>query len=289
MTPSRFFNSFFPRVDYLDPHALFETIFEGTDNAIMIFGADGVVLCANHRVDQLFQVEAGSLAGKDCKTFFEAGESASFSKIFEAAQKNKNGWSGELKAKRGDGTLFFMEVRVKVIPCKSSPSYMFIGRDISPLKSLKKEVVQEQQSVQELKVTLKTVLSTVEEEKLEAKGQVVQDVKEQILPVLENISSEITKQERASLVHEIEASLENIAENPLGPQANTDWMLKLTPAELDVCRLVRSGATSQQIAHALHSSQETIQTHRKSLRKKLKLKGRKISLCSYLQNMPLPK
>jgi DNA-binding CsgD family transcriptional regulator len=41
--------------------------------------------------------------------------------------------------------------------------------------------------------------------------------------------------------------------------------------------------SSKEIAEMMHSSFDTIQTHRKNIRKKMGLKGRKTPLCTFLR------
>ncbi len=60
-------------------------------------------------------------------------------------------------------------------------------------------------------------------------------------------------------------------------------LLKLTPTEMEVCQYIQDGLTSKEIADKLFSSFETIQTHRKNIRKKMGLKGCKTPLCTYLR------
>lgn len=60
-------------------------------------------------------------------------------------------------------------------------------------------------------------------------------------------------------------------------------LLKLTPTEMEVCQYIQDGLTSKEIANKLFSSFETIQTHRKNIRKKMGLKGSKTPLCTYLR------
>jgi DNA-binding CsgD family transcriptional regulator len=58
--------------------------------------------------------------------------------------------------------------------------------------------------------------------------------------------------------------------------------MKLTRTEMKICQYLQSGYSSKEIADDLNISFETIQTHRKNIRKKLGLHGRKVSLYSFL-------
>jgi PAS domain S-box-containing protein len=67
------------------------------------------------------------------------------------------------------------------------------------------------------------------------------------------------------------------------PQETDRDLLKLTPTELEVCRYIHDGLSSKEIADVMKSSFETIQTHRKNIRRKMGLRGRKTALGTYLK------
>jgi DNA-binding NarL/FixJ family response regulator len=67
------------------------------------------------------------------------------------------------------------------------------------------------------------------------------------------------------------------------PQDGDQELLKLTPTEMEVCKYIQSGLSSKEIAELMHSSFDTIQTHRKNIRKKMGLNGQKTPLCTFLR------
>ncbi|MBI4844056.1 MAG: response regulator transcription factor [Nitrospirae bacterium] len=60
---------------------------------------------------------------------------------------------------------------------------------------------------------------------------------------------------------------------------------KLTPKEIEVCNMIRNGLTSKEIGNQLNLSVQTINKHRKNIRKKLDLSNKETNLASYLQNL----
>jgi DNA-binding NarL/FixJ family response regulator len=60
---------------------------------------------------------------------------------------------------------------------------------------------------------------------------------------------------------------------------------KLTPREVQICDMIRNGMTSKEIASILHTSEETVRTQRKMIRRKLNIANNKINLRSYLQTL----
>ncbi|NCC23654.1 MAG: PAS and helix-turn-helix domain-containing protein [Deltaproteobacteria bacterium] len=75
----------------------------------------------------------------------------------------------------------------------------------------------------------------------------------------------------------------NTSSHQSSPGVQENPLLRLTPTEQDICRLILQGATTREVAEVTHSAFETIQTHRKNIRRKLGLRGRKSSLQSFLR------
>lgn len=65
-------------------------------------------------------------------------------------------------------------------------------------------------------------------------------------------------------------------------------IISLTDQEMRVAVMIKKGLTSQKIANMLHISLPTVKTHRKNIRKKLKIKNSEINLASYLRSKMMP-
>lgn len=78
--------------------------------------------------------------------------------------------------------------------------------------------------------------------------------------------------------------------NDLVPSSNDhhDIIISLTDQEMRVAVMIKKGLTSQKIANMLHISLPTVKTHRKNVRKKLKIKNSEINLASYLRSKMMP-
>lgn len=59
-------------------------------------------------------------------------------------------------------------------------------------------------------------------------------------------------------------------------------MMHLTPRELEICNLIRNGYSSKDIAQTMHTSEATVRTQRRTIRRKLKLTKSKVNLATYL-------
>ena len=58
---------------------------------------------------------------------------------------------------------------------------------------------------------------------------------------------------------------------------------RLSPRELDISEMIKKGMSTKEIASGLDLSPETVHKHRQSIRKKLQIDSRGVSLASYLR------
>lgn len=142
-------------------------------------------------------------------------------------------------------------------------------------------LLEEKRRLEELDITLRTVLSTIHAERDSRRDELSSHIRRVLLPALEQIGKEPDAAARASLIRLVRDSLRSsLADSDDGrPQAGLN---RLTLAELKVCRLVRAGHSSKEIAGLLNISPETVQTHRRSIRRKLGLRGHDTQLAVHL-------
>jgi len=131
-------------------------------------------------------------------------------------------------------------------------------------------------------VTLRNVLNSVEEEKQRLREEISIQVREQILPALDRMAREECHEVRDEYHTLLKERLGAVTHDPADPL--DALILTLTPRELEIAKLIASGQSSKQIAELLGSSFDTIQTHRKNIRKKLGIRGKSVSLYAYLNS-----
>jgi DNA-binding CsgD family transcriptional regulator len=102
-----------------------------------------------------------------------------------------------------------------------------------------------------------------------------------LLPTLEKMSREPDLQIRNSYQEVLIRELSSLSERST-MEVDRD-LLRLTPKEMEVCKYIQAGLSSKEIAEMMYSSFDTIQTHRKNIRRKMGLKGKKTPLCTFLR------
>jgi DNA-binding CsgD family transcriptional regulator len=142
----------------------------------------------------------------------------------------------------------------------------------------------EKEQLEEMNITLRNVLQSIDREREQLLGEVSAKVNNLVLPALERIENEDDAAIRKGYLTVAKDQLARLAP---GSGGSDPLLLKLTHMETRVAQFIQAGHTSKEIAESLSISVETVQTHRKNIRRKLGLHGRSVSLYAHLKTLGL--
>jgi PAS domain S-box-containing protein len=199
----------------------------------------------------------------------------------------KGKWSGEvnnIKKNKGKFTSLLSAFVIK--DEKGNPKFtMGILRDITELKKAEERLAGAKADLEEQKlalerknIALRVIIEQIEIEKNKIKDDVLTNVNELMMPILKKLRAKGVTHKYIDLLGN---RLQELASS-LGRKLTKD-MLKLTPKEIEICNLIEGGLASKEIADFLNVSRQTVEKHRKDIRKKLGLGHKKINLTTYLQ------
>ena len=101
-----------------------------------------------------------------------------------------------------------------------------------------------------------------------------------MLPLLEDFQKSDSFKKYRGEIDELMLCLNELAP---GLKKGTDIILSLSATELRIAAMIKNGLTSPDIANVMHISLDTVKSHRRNIRKKLKLNNSPINLASYLE------
>jgi len=105
-----------------------------------------------------------------------------------------------------------------------------------------------------------------------------------LLPIIKDLKNNKSCQKIMADLDVLETNLSSIFSTSNNHHEIINY---LTDQEMRVAALIKRGLTSQKISNLLCISEETVKTHRKNIRKKLKINNTNANLVSYLKsNMP---
>lgn len=161
--------------------------------------------------------------------------------------------------------------------------------DITPRKRMeteliisRKELIEKNQMLEEKNSALRELMNQFRQEKIHNEEQIMDNVQNLILPTLNKLKERCPSCSRA-LVDILESNLNELT-SPFGKTISRK-MLKLTPKEIAVCNMIKTGLDSKEIASLLNLSHKTVETHRKNIRKKLGIASSQQNLNTFLQSV----
>jgi DNA-binding NarL/FixJ family response regulator len=124
------------------------------------------------------------------------------------------------------------------------------------------------------------LLKKREEDKTELERNMLFNVRELVLPYLDKLDMSDLKDKQKAYVDIINSNLNDIV-SPFLYVLSTRF-LSLTPTEIQIANFIKHGKNTKEIAEMLNLSSKTIETHRKSIRKKIGIKNIKGNLRTHL-------
>ena len=124
---------------------------------------------------------------------------------------------------------------------------------------------------------------TLIERRAEVSEKVVSNVKEQIVPCIEELKKgPLTSKQKATL-----ALLESNLTNIISPFTHriTSGIFNLTPKEIRVANLITQDKSTREIAELMNVSKKAVEFHRNNIRAKLGIRNSKTNLRTYLMTL----
>ena len=135
-------------------------------------------------------------------------------------------------------------------------------------------------ALEQKNLALKEMIEHIERAKNKIKEDIAINVNETVLPILEKLKIKGASSKYIDLLHR---HLEELVSS-YGRKL-TQKSTKLTYREIEICNMIKSGVTTKEVSDLLNVSPQTIERHRKNIRKKLAISNKKVNLTSYLQSL----
>ena len=149
------------------------------------------------------------------------------------------------------------------------------------LQEINNQLILERKALKEANAALRSVLARIEEEKQEIYMNIRANVDKILMPILHELALKLPKTQR-QYAELLRTNLEEVASPFISHLSKTH--LSLTPTEVNICNMIRSGLQTKEIARMRGVSMATINRHREHIRRKLKITNSDINLMTYLQS-----
>ncbi|MEW6261599.1 MAG: PAS domain S-box protein [Thermodesulfobacteriota bacterium] len=150
-------------------------------------------------------------------------------------------------------------------------------------EKLVRELTNQSRQLTELNNALRALVTQREKDKEELEEKVMSNLNNSVFPYLEKLSNSRLSGDQLVFLDIAISNLTSIFSS-FGSSLAAQFT-QFTPRELQVATLIRQGRSNKDIADLLHLSVRSVESHRRSIRKKLGLTRVKTNLRSYLVSM----
>ncbi|MDD5132442.1 MAG: PAS domain S-box protein [bacterium] len=165
--------------------------------------------------------------------------------------------------------------------------YRGVHRDVTKrtqaediLRATEAKLREQNISLEMKNIALAEVMKQFEAEKNRLTEHIAVNVRELIMPIFQKIKMHGYSSKYLDL---LQKTIEKMTSS-LGYRI-TKQDLKLSPKEIEICNMIQSGLSNKEIASLLKISRQTVEKHRKNIRKKVGLVHKNENLTSYLQQL----
>jgi PAS domain S-box-containing protein len=254
-------------------------IFNSAGNGIMLVDESCRIVQANQRAAAIYGRSVEQLLGRDVRCLTDHDGQDELAACL-SGQDESPGKIGEIAGLRPDGSILPTSVTVTRVTIDERRFWTLIVRNIARQKALEERLILEKTQVEEMNVTLRNVMKSIDEERHQFERKIARKIRTDLLPALEKVRYEGTAAVRSSYLDLIREQLVGLTK---GFETELDaGLLKLSRTEIAICRFIQAGSTTKEICDALNLAFETVQTHRKNIRRKLGLKGKNVNLHAFL-------
>jgi PAS domain S-box-containing protein len=256
-------------------HALLNDIGDG----VFFVSQDLKTIEINDRACDIFESSRKDIIGMDCRDLIAPSHRRLLNQAFKDLSDFES-WAGELTAMRDDEDAFPIDITVKKFSLFNRTLFCLVIKDLTEYKTLKELLRQEKSHRREMYVTLKNLMRAFEKERSGIETGISHRIETLLLPTIEKIKRESSTDVRNTYLNVMRDQLINLT---AGFSKELDGrFLRLTRTEMKICKFIQTGLSSKEIAQTMHISFETVQAHRRNIRKKLGLRGRRINLHALL-------
>ncbi len=161
-------------------------------------------------------------------------------------------------------------------------------RLIDDLKQSRSELLTHQQRLENLNTqlldtnrALSIFAQNIEREREEIEKRIALKLRNLIIPMVEKLRNDPALSRYEAQLDMLTAQIEDLTS---GFAMDSRVAMILSFTELRIASLIKNGITTEEIARQLHIAESTVRTHRKNIRKKLKINNVQFSLRNFLNS-----
>ncbi len=174
---------------------------------------------------------------------------------------------------KGEECWFELSATSKSETVNSKRRVVCLVRDITDRKK-------NEQALTEKNIALNQILEHMDQKKEDYRKGIRSDISGNILPLVKRLRKKALP-ECVDNIDKLEDSIKMILATSFGDHVKT--LESLTSRESQICEMIKDGMSTKEISNSLNLSEYTVSKHREHIRDKLGIRGRAMSLSTYLR------
>ncbi len=270
----------------------YRELFENANDMIFILDNDGKILSCNAAASKTYGYEPEQLVGLRIENLLDQDYVPVVRKLIRQKAGDTEVQSPqEFLTFTKDGEAVWVEVNARIMRENGRQvSIHGIARNITErkkmeeaLKKRERELEEKSRNLEDANTALTVLLKRREEDRAELEENVTCNMRELILPYIENLKITHIDSHQLNQLRILERNLNEIV-SPFLRTLSSKYP-NLTPTEIKVINFIKEGRTTKEIAKLLNASARTVEVHRDHIRRKLNLNQKKANLRSYLLSL----
>ena len=281
-----------------DPGA-FKEMFDSASDAMLVrHGRDDVYCYVNRSACGMTGYTFSELTNMGLKDLVHPDDLGKVKDLWEKGQKGMDSpcrYETRIVTKKGD----VIPVQVTVTECRRGGKSLFLAivRDIreekhlehemkKSLGNLKEEMLKDRSEWETLKMDLyqaqqavSVLAKNIDNEKAELEQRVNTTIFSKVIPIIDDLLAE---KRVKKFWPEIRSMAEYLKSITTKSKLHLEAVSVLTDTEMKIAAMLKNKMITNEIASVMGLSPQTVQTHRKNIRKKLKIQNSKHRLSEYL-------
>ncbi len=270
----------------------YRELFENANDIIFILDFTGKILSSNTAFSKTFGYEPEQIRGQSIEHILHPDDVLLVRQFLQKKASEIYVQNPlEFRTMTSFGETIWLEVNARIVKEDGRQvSIHGIARNITErkrmeeaLKRRERELEEKSRNLKDANTALKVLLKRREEDKTELEEKVLCNMRELILPYIENLKLATVDSLQRNQLKIIERNINEII-SPFLRSLFSKYP-NLTPTEIKIINFIKEGRTTKEMADFLNVSARTVEVHRDNIRKKLGLKNRKANLRSYLMSI----
>jgi len=270
----------------------YRELFENANDIIFILDFKGKILSCNAAASKTYGYAPEQMLRLNIENLLDPAYLPVVRQLIRPRRKNPDVQNPqEFLTYTKDGEAVWVEVNARIMRENGREvSIHGIARNISDrkrieeaLKKRERELEEKSRNLEDANTALTVLLKRREEDRTELEEKVIHNVRELILPYIENLKMTNIDSHQSNQLKILERNISEII-SPFLRTLSSKYP-NLTPTEIKIINFIKEGRTTKEIAELLNASARTVEVHRDNIRKKLGLKKRKANLRSHLLSL----